>query len=70
MTPRREQSGGSAAFAVIVIAIILVVIGVRQEEHRSTPARQHPPTIPALLARSVLGTYVRPPPEKRNKPDV
>lgn len=47
-----------AGFAVILAATILVIIGVRQEERRRTMARHPPPTIPALLARRVLGTYL------------
>lgn len=48
----------AAGFAVVVMATILVIIGVRQEERRGTLARKRPPTIPALLARRVLGTYI------------
>jgi hypothetical protein len=54
---------GAAGFAVIVIATILVVIGVHQEqallnrEGRKVFAHHEPPTIPALLARKVLGAH-------------
>jgi hypothetical protein len=34
-------------------------IGVHQEERRVTFSDRRPPTIPALLARRVLGAYVR-----------
>jgi hypothetical protein len=57
----------AAAFALIVVATILVIIGVHQEERYQTFVRrgEHdrmlvhggPPTIPALLARRVLGAY-------------
>jgi hypothetical protein len=49
---------GFAGSAVILAATILVIIGVSQEERRRTMARHRPPTIPALLARRVLGTYL------------
>jgi hypothetical protein len=51
----------SAGFAVIVVSTILVIIGVSQEERCRTMARQCAPTIPALLARRVLGVRLRPP---------
>jgi hypothetical protein len=49
----------AAGFAVVVVATILVIIGVHQEERRGTLARRPPPTIPALLARRVLGSYIQ-----------
>jgi hypothetical protein len=49
----------AAGFAVVVTATILVIIGVHQEERRGTLARKPPPTIPALLARRILGTYIQ-----------
>jgi hypothetical protein len=52
---------GSAGFAVIVVGTILVIIGVSQEERCRTMARRCSPTIPALLARRVLGIRLRPP---------
>jgi hypothetical protein len=36
-----------------------VIVGVRQEEQRGAITKMRPPTIPALPARRVLGTYVR-----------
>jgi hypothetical protein len=58
----------AAAFALIVVVTILVIIGVHQEERYQTFVRrgEHdrilvhggPPTIPALLARRVLGAYI------------
>ena len=48
----------AAGFALIIAATILVIIGVHQEERRATFAGNRPPTIPALLARRVLGTHV------------
>lgn len=47
----------SAGFAVIVAATMLAIIGVRQEERCGSLTQQRPPTIPALLARRVLGAY-------------
>jgi hypothetical protein len=49
----------AAGFALIVAGTILVIIGVHQEERRVTFSDRRPPTIPALLARRVLGAYVR-----------
>jgi len=49
----------AAGTAVVVVATILVIIGVHQEERRGTLARRPPPTIPALLARRVLGAHVQ-----------
>jgi hypothetical protein len=61
----------AAGFAVIVVATILVIVGVRQEERHRTIAGQGPPTIMALLARRILGTYIyyvgRDEPERDNK---
>jgi hypothetical protein len=48
----------AAGFAVVV-ATTLVIIGARQEERRQSLIRASRPTIPALLARRVLGAYVR-----------
>jgi hypothetical protein len=48
---------GTAGFAVIIVATVLVIVGVRQEERRWTFPGQGPPTIPALLARRVLGAH-------------
>lgn len=53
----------AAGFAVIVVATILVIIGVHQEERRKTLAHRESPTVPALLARRVLRTYIDPWPE-------
>lgn len=49
----------AAGFAAIAAATILVIIGARQEERHQTITHMRPPTIPALLARRVLGAYVR-----------
>ncbi len=49
----------AAGFAVIAAATVLVIVGVRQEERRGTIVARRPPSIPALLARRVLGAYVR-----------
>jgi hypothetical protein len=54
---------GAAGFGVIIVATILVVIGVRQEqallnrEGRKVFAHHEPPTVLALLARTVLGAH-------------
>lgn len=50
----------TAGVAVVVVATVVVVIGVRQEERHGTIAHQCPRTIPALLARRVLGAYLLP----------
>jgi hypothetical protein len=60
---------GGAGFAIVVVATIVVIIGVRHEEHLGTLTRQHPPTIPALLARLVLGTCTRRPTGQHNEQD-
>jgi hypothetical protein len=60
---------GSAGFAIVVVAVIVVIIGVRYEERIGTLTRQHLPTVPSLLARLVLGTYVRLPTGRHNEPD-
>jgi hypothetical protein len=49
----------AAGFAMVAAATVLVVIGVRQEERHGTIEHKRPPSIPALLARRVLGNYVR-----------
>lgn len=59
----------AAGVAVIVIATILVIIGVHQEERRKTLAHGDPPTVPALLARRVLGAYIHLLPDKQPEPD-
>jgi hypothetical protein len=46
----------AAGFGLVVIATVLVIIGVHQEERRQTLLNRRPPTIPALLARRVLGS--------------
>jgi hypothetical protein len=60
---------GGAGFAIVVVATIVVIIGVRHEEHLGTLTRQHPPTIPALLARLVLRTHIRLPTGQHNEQD-
>jgi hypothetical protein len=60
---------GMAGFAIIIIiATVLVIIGVHQEERRST-LTDRPPTIPALLARRILGGYLQPPPRPKHERD-
>jgi hypothetical protein len=59
----------AAGFAVVIVATILVIVGVRQEERRETFASPRPPTIPALLARRVLGAYAHQLPEGRHRED-
>lgn len=65
----------AAGFAVIVIATIMVIIGVRQEqaimqrEGRRTLIHREPPTIPALLARRVLGAHFNVLPSQLPRPD-
>jgi hypothetical protein len=54
----------AAGFAVILIATILVIIGVRQEERYKTLAHCAPPSAAAMMARFVLGTYIRLLPEQ------
>jgi hypothetical protein len=49
----------AAGLAVVVAATILVIIGARQEERRQSITHKCWPAMPALLARRVLGTYVR-----------
>jgi hypothetical protein len=57
----------SAGFAVVLVATILVIIGIAREERLHTFKRQRPPTIPALLARRILGVHVRRTVEVRDK---
>jgi uncharacterized membrane protein len=49
----------SAGFAVVLVATTLAIIGISHEQRHHTFKRQRPPTIPALLARRILGVYVR-----------
>jgi hypothetical protein len=51
----------SAGFAVVIVGTALVIVGIRHEERCGTLTRQHPPTLLAILARRVLGTYIRRP---------
>jgi hypothetical protein len=51
---------------IFVVVTMLVSIGVHQEERRGTLARKPSPTIPALLARRVLGTYIQLPPQNES----
>jgi hypothetical protein len=60
---------GGAGFAVVVVATIVVIIGVAHEEHAKTLTGRHPPSVPALLARIVLGTYIRLPAREHNHHD-
>ncbi|HET9899107.1 MAG TPA: hypothetical protein VFQ44_29635 [Streptosporangiaceae bacterium] len=53
----------STGFGLAVALTALVIIGVRQEERRETLTDPRPPTIPALLARHVLGACRSRPPE-------
>jgi hypothetical protein len=59
---------GCAGFALVVVITILVVIGVSHEEKTKALTHRDPPTVPALLARRVLGTYVRRPREGPDSP--
>lgn len=52
-----------AGFAIVVVATVLVIIGASQEDRLGTLTSRHPPSVPALLARLVLRTYVRLPME-------
>lgn len=52
---------GCAGFAVLGAVMTLVIIGVRNEERAKTLTHRHAQTIPALVARRVLRTYVRRP---------
>ena len=49
----------SAGFAVVLVATTLAIIGIGHEERLHTFKRRRPPTIPALLARRILGVYIR-----------
>jgi hypothetical protein len=60
---------GTAGFAVVVVATILVIVGIGQEERRGTLTDERPPTVPALLARRVLGTYFCLLPEEHDEHD-
>jgi hypothetical protein len=60
----------AAGFAVVIAATALVIVGVRHEEQRGTIADKRPPTIPALLARRVLGTYAHLLREDHGEPDM
>jgi hypothetical protein len=66
---------GAAGFAIIVVATILVVIGVRQEQAqlnrdgRKVFARHEPPTVLALLARTVLGAHFNVMPHELRRTD-
>jgi hypothetical protein len=59
----------AAGFAVIAAATIVVIIGVHQEERLETLAHGRPPTVPALLARRVIGAYVHLLPEQQPQQD-
>jgi hypothetical protein len=50
---------GAAGFAFVVVLSVVVIIGVRQEERYLTFEDRAAPGIAALLARMVLGRYVR-----------
>jgi hypothetical protein len=49
----------TAAGLAVTAATILVIVGVLAEERRATIVHNRQPSIPALLAHRVLGTYVR-----------
>lgn len=53
-----------AGFAIVVVATVLVIIGVSHEERHGTLTSRQPPSVPALLARLLLRTYVRLPMEE------
>jgi hypothetical protein len=50
---------GAAGFAVVIVISVVVIIGVRQEERARSFGDEMPPGVFALLARVVLGRYVR-----------
>lgn len=49
----------AAGFAFVVVIFVIVIIGVRQEERYLTFENKTAPGAVALLARIVLGRYVR-----------
>jgi hypothetical protein len=50
---------GSAGFAVVLVCTTLAIIGIGHEERLHTFKRKRPPTVPSLLARRIVGLYVR-----------
>jgi hypothetical protein len=50
----------AAGVTAVVAATVVVVIGVHQDERHGAIAHQCRRTIPALLARRVLGVYLLP----------
>jgi hypothetical protein len=48
----------AAGFAVVVLVVITVIIGIRQEERDWTLNSGKAPTLPAQIARIVLGCEV------------
>ena len=51
----------AAGVTLVLVLTVLVMVGVRQEERRLTLTRDTPPSVPALLARHVLGARYRSP---------
>jgi hypothetical protein len=49
----------AAGFAFVIVISIIVIIGVHQEERYLTLEQKTAPSVVALLARIVLGRYVR-----------
>jgi hypothetical protein len=49
----------AAGFAVVVVITVIVIIGVHQEERYMSLWDRKAPSAMALLARIVLGRYVR-----------
>jgi hypothetical protein len=49
----------AAGFAFVVVIFVIVIIGVHQEERHLTFENRTAPGAVALLARIVLGRYVR-----------
>jgi hypothetical protein len=48
-----------AGFAVVIVITIMVIIGIHQEERYMSLWDKNAPTAMALLARIVLGRYIR-----------
>ena len=48
-----------AGTSVVFVATALIIVGIHHEERRKTLAQGNPPTIPALLARRLLGARYR-----------
>jgi hypothetical protein len=49
----------AAGFAFVIVVTVVVIVGIRREERYLTLANRQAPGAAALLARVVLGRYVR-----------